>query len=153
MNHPMQCEVCADGIPRDTVRCRKHATEKACTLCGVVQAMDGFPRSLTRTDGRDSWCKTCRNSRAVRKHEQRESKALGERVKVETNANYTPPESCPKCGGYVAVEGDEYPHCAMCGWEDYDAPNPKIPMTAGSSLSSLTDLPFAGLAISRGTKP
>ena len=103
MNRPMQCEVCAHGIPRDTVRCRKHATEKTCN--------------------------------------------------VELSTSYTPPESCPKCGGYIAVEGDEYPHCAQCGWEDYSAPNPKIPVSAGSSLSSMTDMPLAGLSVSRERKP
>ena len=153
MKHPMQCEVCADGIPRDTDRCRKHATAKACTLCGVEKPMDGFPRHLTATDGHDSWCKTCRNSRAVRKHEQRESKAVGERVKVEVNTSYTPPKSCPKCGGYVAVDGDEYPHCAMCGWEDYGAPNPKIPASAGSSMSSIIEPPMMGLSYARTRKP
>lgn len=39
-------------------------TEKACVQCGQVQSLDdGFYRSKRNSDGRDSYCKGCRNGR------------------------------------------------------------------------------------------
>ena len=110
-------------------------SQRQCDTCAKFTAIGDFAGAYSDT------CKKCVS--AARAQGRRRASL---REELGVTIGYKSPKVCPKCGGFVAAEGDEYPHCAMCGWEDYRAPDPKIAATGSSSLSSFNDAPMTGLS-------
>jgi hypothetical protein len=74
------CHVIVNQNPQKRIKIVQY-TEKACTRCNEVKALEQFQSSPSRPDGRGSWCKACANTFNATKRvpKPRQIKPLAER--------------------------------------------------------------------------
>lgn len=78
---------------------------KACRDCGELKALDDFPRTSRRVDGRGSYCKSCFSIRS-REHRERKAAAAGRVIQSRRQLPHGQ-KWCPACN--TAKPTSEFP--------------------------------------------